>query len=182
MNNIEYLKEIGRLTSDLGVAITFMIVFLFIFLISSIVVSVQFPKILNNYLTKKNEQRERELDRDKERWDKHVDLTEQGWKVIGQNDELLFHVRSETEDVTNSIKDLKSDFNMRSHHIDDIQEDAECILEDTKVLKEMLTDIYKSLEIVKENSEINKQTDEAVARIERSISQLVIYLQEREEV
>ena len=182
MNNIEYLKEISRLTSDLGVAITFMIVFLFIFLVFSIVVSVQFPKILNNYLTKKNEQRERELDRDQERWDKHVDLTEQGWRVIGQNNELLFHVRSEQENAADSIKGLQADFNMRSHHIDDIQEDAECILEDTKVLKEMLTDIYKSLEIVKENSERNKQTDEAVARIEQSISQLLIYLQEREEI
>ena len=175
MNNIEYLKEISRLTSDLGVAITFMIVFLFIFLIFSIVVSVQFPKILNNYLTKKSEQRERELNRDKERWDKHVDLTEQGWRVIGQNDELLFHVRSETEDATNSIKDLKSDFNVKMRCLDEISEDSE-------VIKTMLTDIYKSLEIVKENSERNKQTDEAVARIERSISQLVIYLQEREEV
>ena len=46
----------------------------------------------------------------------------------------------------------------------------------------MLTDIYKSLEIVKRNSERNKQTDEAVARIEQSISQLLIYLQEREEI
>ena len=182
MNNIEYLKEISRMTSDLGVAITFMIVFLFIFLIFSIVVSVQFPKILNNYLTKKNEQRERELNRDKERWDKHVDLTEQGWRVIGQNDELLFHVRAEQENTADSIKELKADFNLRTHHIDDIQDDTECILEDTKVLKVMLTDIYESLEIVKRNSERNKQTDEAVARIEQSISSLLIYLQEREEV
>lgn len=175
MNNIEYLKEISRLTSDLGVAITFMIVFLFIFLVFSIIVSVQFPKILNNYLTKKNERRERELDRDKERWDKHVELTEQGWKVIGQNDELLFHVRSETEDAANSIKELNSDFNVKMRCLDEISEDSE-------VIKTMLTDIYKSLEIVKENGEINKQTDEAVARIERSISQLVIYLQEMEEI
>ena len=175
MNNIEYLKEISRMTSDLGVAITFMIVFLFIFLIFSIVVSVQFPKILNNYLTKKNEQRERELNRDKERWDKHVDLTEQGWRVIGQNDELLFHVRSETEDATNSIKDLNADFNVKMRCLDEISEDSE-------VIKVMLTDIYKSLEIVKENSERNKQTDEAVARIEQSISSLLIYLQEREEL
>ncbi|HIT90548.1 MAG TPA: hypothetical protein IAC41_09045 [Candidatus Merdenecus merdavium] len=182
MDKIEYFKEISRLTSDLGVAITFMIVFLFIFLIFSIVLSVQLPKIINNYLSKKNEQRKRELERDKERWDKHVDLTEQGWRVIGQNDELLFHVGSEQEKASGAIKELKADFNLRTHHIDDIQEDTECILEDTKVLKVMLTDIYKSLEIVKRNSEKNKQTDEAVARIEQSISQLLIYLQEREEI
>lgn len=175
MNNIEYLKEISRLTSDLGVAITFMIVFLFIFLVFSIVVSVQLPKIIKNYLVEKNKRREAELERDKERWDKHVDLTEQGWKVIGKNDELLFHVRSEQENTSDCMKELRSEFAMRSHHIDDVAED-------TKVLKEMLNDIYKSLEIVKENSERNKQTDEAVARIEQSISSLLIYLQEREEV
>ncbi len=106
MDKIEYFKEISRLTSDLGVAITFMIVFLFIFLIFSIVLSVQLPKIINNYLSKKNEQRERELERDKERWDKHVDLTEQGWRVIGQNDELLFPCTL-TQAVTRMFEELK---------------------------------------------------------------------------
>ena len=174
MNNIEYLKEISRMTSDLGVAITFMIVFLFVFLIFSIVLSIQLPKLIKNYLVEKNKRRQTELERDKERWDKHVDLTEQGWRVIGQNDELLFHVRSEAQDATNSIKDLNADFNVKMRCLDEISEDSE-------VIKTMLTDIYKSLEVVKENSERNKQTDEAVARIEQSISSLLIYLQEREE-
>lgn len=68
MNNIEYLKEISRMTSDLGVAITFMIVFLFVFLVFSIVLSIQLPKIIKNYLVEKNKRRQTELERDKERW------------------------------------------------------------------------------------------------------------------
>lgn len=182
MNNIEYLKEISRITSDLGVAVTFMVVFLFIFLIFSIVLTIQMPKLIKSYLNEKNKIKESEIKRDELRWNKHLEITERSYQTMGKNDELLYHIRNESENVSDRVSELIADFDMKTHHIDDVAQSTTCILQDTKALKEMLNDIYKSLEVVKDNNKQNEETKKAVNRIEKAISSLTIYLQDREEV
>lgn len=170
-NVIEAVDSVGELSSttyNVGISIAFFSVIMLVFLIISVVFIFRVPKTLDRYfqersverkadLEEKREQRKYDIERDNQRWAKHIDITERAIGVESQVVDLMLQVRNELETTGNELKEVSHSCTHNMECFDEMKQNQ-------KAIQQMLTEVYNKLEETKrvqaEEKEIIKVTKE----------------------
>lgn len=170
-NVIEAVDSVGELSNtayNVGISIAFFSVIMLVFLIISVVFIFRVPKTLDRYfqersverkadLEEKREQRKYDIERDNQRWAKHIDITERAIGVESQVVDLMLQVRNELETTGNELKEVSHSCTHNMECFDEMKQNQ-------KAIQQMLTEVYNKLEETKrvqaEEKEIIKVTKE----------------------
>lgn len=170
-NVIEAVDSVGELSNtayNVGISIAFFSVIMLVFLIISVVFIFRVPKTLDRYLQErsverkadleeKREQRKYDIERDNQRWAKHIDITERAIGVESQVVDLMLQVRNELETTGNELKEVSHSCTHNMECFDEMKQNQ-------KAIQQMLTEVYNKLEETKrvqaEEKEIIKVTKE----------------------
>lgn len=167
----EAVDSVGELSStayNVGISIAFFSVIMLVFLIISVVFIFRVPKTLDRYfqersverkadLEEKREQRKYDIERDNQRWAKHIDITERAIGVESQVVDLMLQVRNELETTGNELKEVSHSCTHNMECFDEMKQNQ-------KAIQQMLIEVYNKLEEAKrvqaEEKEIIKVTKE----------------------
>lgn len=170
-NVIEAVDSVGELSNtayNVGISIAFFSVIMLVFLIISVVFIFRVPKTLDRYLQErsverkadleeKREHRKYDIERDNQRWAKHIDITERSIGVESQVVDLMLQVRNELETTGNELKEVSHSCTHNMECFDEMKQNQ-------KAIQQMLTEVYNKLEETKrvqaEEKEIIKVTKE----------------------
>lgn len=165
---VDSVGELSSTTYNVGISIAFFSVIMLVFLIISVVFIFRIPKALDRYfqersverkadLEEKREQRKYDIERDNQRWAKHIDITERAIGVESQVVDLMLQVRNELETTGNELKEVSHSCTHNMECFDEMKQNQ-------KAIQQMLTEVYNKLEETKrvqaEEKEIIKVTKE----------------------
>lgn len=165
---VDSVGEISSTAYNVGISIAFFSVIMLVFLIISVVFILRVPKTLDRYfqersverkadLEEKREQRKYDIERDNQRWAKHIDITERAIGVESQVVDLMLQVRNELETTGNELKEVSHSCTHNMECFDEMKQNQ-------KAIQQMLTEVYNKLEETKrvqaEEKEIIKVTRE----------------------
>lgn len=165
---VDSVGEISNTAYNVGISIAFFSVIMLVFLIISVVFILRVPKTLDRYfqersverkadLEEKREQRKHDVERDNQRWAKHIDITERAIGVESQVVDLMLQVRNELETTGNELKEVSHSCSHNMECFDEMKQNQ-------KAIQQMLTEVYNKLEETKrvqaEEKEIIKVTKE----------------------